>query len=174
VIDRPGYNRRYLSLYGLSVSVERAAKLARREGYKLKVFVERSDKITDDRMEQYYDELRRAGMPFDGSTSGRYAPLTATQFAETLYEFRTKDKGSPMMQVADLCLWPICMGGYDPTNRPYTLLRRCGKLIDSRLAPDDVPMLGIKYSCWELVIAQKTEARPFPAGPQGSRHTATS
>jgi hypothetical protein len=59
------------------------------------------------------------------------------------------------MQVADLCLWPICMGGYDPANRPYTLLRDCGKLIDSRLALDDMPTLGIKYSCWELVTAQK-------------------
>jgi hypothetical protein len=169
VIDRPGYDSRYLGVYGrqrwrlcktaFSVSVERAAKFARREGYKLKVFVERGDKKTDRWMKQDYEQLRSVGMPFDLGTSGRYAPLTAAQFTETLREFKTKHKTSPMMQVADLYLWPICIGGYDPANRPYNLLRDRGKLIDNHVAPEDVPALGIKYSCWELVSAAKAQKR---------------
>jgi hypothetical protein len=57
VIDRPGYDHRYRALYGrdqwslcktaFSVLVERAAKYARANGCKLKVFVERSDRIVD-------------------------------------------------------------------------------------------------------------------------------
>ena len=167
VIDRPGYNSRYLEKYGrkrwdlcktaFAVSVERAAKLARDQGYKLKVFVERGDKKTDRHVKQYYDDLRKVGSPFNLDTSGKYAPLKAAELADTLYEFRTKNKSSPLMQMADLYLWPICMGGYDPKNRPYARLKKDGRLIDCLLQPEQVPALGIKYSCWELVAEAATQ-----------------
>jgi hypothetical protein len=57
VIDRPGYNYRYRERYGrdswslcrtaFSVLVERAAKYANAHGHKLKVFVEKADRVTD-------------------------------------------------------------------------------------------------------------------------------
>lgn len=160
VIDRPGYNARYREKYGrqrwslcktaFGVVVERAAKYAHSQGYKLRVFVERSDKKTDRQIKQYYDDLRSNGMPFDSKTSEKYAPLKASEFADTLYDFKTKNKSSPIMQIADLYLWPICMGGYDPNNRPYARLKRDGKLIDCLLKPEEISALGIKYSCWEL------------------------
>lgn len=164
VIDRPGYNSRYLELYGrqrwslcktaFSVAIERAAKLARHDGRKLKVFVEKGDKKTDKVVKDYYNDLRQNGMPFAAAKSAPYQPLNSNEFSETLYEFRTKQKTSPIMQMADLFLWPICIGGYDPNNRPYVRLKEDNKLIDCHLSQAEIPALGIKYSCWELVNKQ--------------------
>lgn len=161
VIDRPGYNHRYLDKYGrdrwllcktaFSVAVERTTKFADSQGYKLKVFVERSDRKTDKTVKDYYDALRSEGMPFSSGNSSIYAPLSADKFGEVLYEFRTKNKSSPVMQLADLFLWPMCIGGYDRENRPHKRLLADRKLIDCILPAATVPMLGIKYSCWELV-----------------------
>lgn len=163
-IDRPGYHQRYFPKYGrkqwelcktaFSVSVERAAKFARERDRQLRVFAERADPKTDRRMKGYYDELRTVGMPFDTGSSGKYAPLTPTQFSQTLYEFRVKHKTSPMMQLADLYLWPMCVGGYDPQLRPFVLLKERGRLIDCHLSAADVPALGIKYSCWEMAAVR--------------------
>lgn len=169
VIDRPGYNHRYGPRYGRErwllcktafvVVVERMAKLARDSGCRLRVFVEKSDKDTDAILRGYYDALRADGHPFDRTNASRYAPLAADELRETLYDFKAKAKSSPLMQLADLCLWPMCIGGYDPANRAYVALRQARTLIDARLAPADVATRGIKYSCWDLRDAEKTEAR---------------
>jgi hypothetical protein len=163
-IDRPGYNHRYREKYGrqrwqlcktaFSITVERAAKHARKQGCKLRVHVERGDKKTDRIVKAYYDNLKAEGMPFAGDTSGKYAPLTAEQFRETLYEFRTKKKSSPMAQLADLYLWPMAIGGYDKANRPYSRLISDKKLIDCQLQKEEIEHLGCKYSCFDLVYAE--------------------
>ncbi len=161
VIDRPGYDARYREKYGpdrwslcktaFSVLVERAAKHARKNGYKLKVFVERSDRIVDGWMKGYYEHLRHNGMPFDSGNMEKYGPLSASDLKETLYEFRTKKKTSPIMQVADLYLWPISMGGYHSGNRAYVQLKDANRIIDCHLSTDELPSMGVKYSCWENV-----------------------
>lgn len=165
VIDRPGYNHRYKDTYGarrwslckttFDVVVERAAKFARDAGCKLRVYIEKSDRITDEQLRGYYDELRGSGPPFNPATSSKYGPLTAAEFRETLYDFKPKEKSSPLMQLADLVLWPMCIGGYDVSNRAYVAMREAGTLIDCKLAAEAVPARGIKYSCWELVDAEK-------------------
>lgn len=165
VIDRPGYNARYREKYGrarwllcktaFTVVVERAVKHAIASRSKLRVLVERSDMETDRMMRAYYDDLRKNGHPFDESNAARYTPLTAAQFHDTLYEFRAKGKSSPLVQVADLVAWPICIGGYDPANIPYNVLKRAGTLIDSKLQPHELDERGIKYSCWELEHAKR-------------------
>jgi hypothetical protein len=66
-------------------------------------------------------------------------------------EFKTKQKTSPMAQLADRYLWPICMGGYHTSNRPYQRLTGDGKLIDCHIKEDERPMLGSKHSCFEDV-----------------------
>lgn len=167
VIDRPGYNARYREKYGrdrwllcktaFTVVVERAVKQARRDGAKLRVLVEKSDKKTDRMLEGYYNALRTSGHPFDQANASRYAPLDAEAFRETLYEFRPKAKTSPPMQLADLVLWPMCIGGYDPTNAPYVALRNAGTLLDTRLDESEIDERGIKYSCWDLVGPKKPE-----------------
>lgn len=165
VVDRPGYNHRYRDIYGrkrwslcktaFTVVVERAAKYAMNHDCRLRVYVERSDKRTDNRMRSYYDTLRNDGHPFNPNNAAKYQPLTGVQLHTTLYEFRTKDKSSPLMQLADICLWPMCMGGYDPTNRPYRTLKEAGTLIDCKLDPAVVEFEGIKYSCWDLNTESK-------------------
>jgi Protein of unknown function (DUF3800) len=161
VIDRPGYNSRYLGTYGrkrwslcksaFTISVERAAKYARSIGYRLRVCPERCNKTEDQVVKGYYEGLKTDGPPFDVSRSEKYRPLTGAEFRETLYEIRPKMKTSPMAQFADLYLWPLCMGGYNAQNRPYKRLLEDGKLIEVGMLPEDIPQLGTKYYCFESV-----------------------
>lgn len=182
VIDRPGYNQRYLAKYGqdrwelcktaFSIVVERSAKYARALGRRLRVNIERADKKTDRLIRGYYDELRGAGHPFDAAHAAKYAPLTSAELAAVLYEFRTKDKTSPPIQIADICLWPMCFGGYRPDNLAYRALQDAGTLIDTKLPPDEVESRGIKYSCWELQTARAAPSmapeKPEPGEAPGS------
>jgi len=161
VIDRPGYNCRYREKYGRArwslcktafmVVVERSAKFARDNGCLLRIYVEKSDKKTDRNLHGYYDAMRTNGHPFDMVSASKYNPLTAAELRETLYEFKPKEKSSPLMQIADILLWPMCIGGYHPNNRAYTALREAGTLIDCKLVPEDLSKRGIKYSCWDHV-----------------------
>src|SRR5262249_9171562 len=111
-----------------SVVVERAAKYARSIGHRLRVLPERCNSKDDKILEGYYSDLKAGGLPFSGETSGKYAPLTSEQFRDTLYEFRPKQKSSPMAQLADIYLWPICMGGYHRSNRTYARLWKTASL----------------------------------------------
>jgi hypothetical protein len=161
VIDRPGYNARYAEKYAknhwllcktsFSVLVDRAAKFALSRGQRLRVQPEKCNKKEDRALKAYYAELKADGLPFDATNSGKYAPLTNDQFAATLYDLRFKEKTSPMAQLADLYLWPICIGGYDSKNWPYRRLLNDGKLIECHLNEADHAILGSKYSCFEGV-----------------------
>ena len=161
VIDRPGYNARYAAQYlenrwmlcktAFSVVVERAAKFAIGQGQRLRVMPEKCNKTEDAALKAYYAELRTDGLPFDTKNSGQYAPLTTEQLKTTLYDLRFKAKSSPMAQLADLYLWPVCMGGYNSGNRPYRRLRDDGKLIECILDDADHATLATKYSCFEGV-----------------------
>ena len=161
VIDRPGYNTRYREKYGrqrwslcktaFNVAIERAAKYAREQGCRVRIAPERCNKPEDAVLKGYYEELKQAGPPFAKETSDKYAPMTAEQFRETLYEFKPKYKSSPMVQFADLYLWPICMGGYHASNRPYKRLKDDGKLIECLIPEKDWPTLATKYSCFDDV-----------------------
>jgi len=158
VVDCPGYNRRYLQEYGprrwslcrtaFKIAVERAAKFALAEGARLRVYVERSDKLTEGRLRGYYDSLRRDGLPFNPDTSAKYAPLQADGLAGTLLEFRIKTKDSLVMQLADLALWPVCKGKYRPDNAALIALTEAGKLLDARCTAAN-GLFGIKYSCFD-------------------------
>ncbi len=184
VIDRPGYNRRYREKYGdgrwslcktaFHIVVERAAKFARQQGARLRVYVERSGKLEDQMVRAYYDTMRASGSPFDHKTSAHYVPLGEADLAETLYEFRTKRKSSPLVQLADLCLWPVCIGGYDPANRPYTVLKDAGLLLNSHVPSEEIVARGIKYSCMEPKNEEPGDRRalvqPSYDDPVGQTH----
>jgi hypothetical protein len=168
VIDRPGYNYRYREKYGrerwslcktaFKVLVERAAKYADSQAYKLRVLPEKCNPQEDRVLKGYYDDLKTMGMPFSQSTSSKYRPLEAKDFKRLLYEFKLKEKTSPMIQLADLYLWPMAIGGYDQNNRTYQRLLEDGKLIDNLYSQEEILHLGIKYSCFDLVYAQSAEA----------------
>lgn len=153
VIDRPGYCERYLHKYSeaerweicktaFCISVERATKYAVSLKRTLRVYIEKSDKKTDARVKAYYEELKEQGK------SKAYNPVEQTDFKSSLYEFRVKAKSSPLMQLADLYLWPQCIGGYDCKNRPYMRMLSDKKLIDGLLEEHEIRSLGIKYSCF--------------------------
>jgi hypothetical protein len=157
VVHRPGYNKRYLDRYGprrwklcktaFHIAVERAAKYAFHHGARMRVYVERSDKITEQQLKGYFDEMRNAGQPFNSDTSAKYQPMPAEQLRPTLFEFGVKTKGSQLMQLADLVLWPICRGRYSPDDRAYCLLQSSGQLLDTHCNQDN-GLMGIKYSCF--------------------------
>jgi hypothetical protein len=161
VIDRPSYDRRYVAVYGrnrwslckttFSIAVERAAKYVHSLGGRMRVYVERSGAEDERMLKSYYDGLKKGGTPFDAGRSAAYSPLDKEIFQDVLYELKFKNKSSPIMQLADLYLYPICLGGYNPTYRPYVDLCRQKKLIDQNVAAEDVNRLGIKYSCFERV-----------------------
>jgi hypothetical protein len=165
VIDRPGYDARYREKYGrrqwhlcqtaFCIAVEHAAKFARRDGRKLRVMPERSCRADELRLVKYYEELRASGPPFDAASSSAYAPLTAPEFEETLYEIRFKSKSSPMGQIADIFLWPLALAAYDDNNRAYVALRDAGRLIECWLPADEAVTCGSKHSCFELVEHHK-------------------
>lgn len=161
IVHRPGYDKRYRDEYGggtwhlcktaFSVVVERAVKLSIREGRQLVVFPEWGDPTANKKLREYYKELKTNGMPFNEATSAKYKPLTKDDFNSTLFEFALKPKCNPLVQIADLYLYPIRRGGYDLRYRPHEALIERAKLIDCTLEPDDVGTLGIKYSCFEDV-----------------------
>ena len=164
VIDRPGYNARYKKQYGpdrwklcktaFAIAAERAAKFAAAGGYKVNLYVERCNPTDDRKIQEYFKEMKTSGSPFDAKTSQRYAPLNVDQLKNTLYDLKMKRKTSPGVQIADMYLWPMCMGGYHKSNRPYKMLMEAGKLMDVICGSARVEELGIKYSCFDLVKPQ--------------------
>jgi hypothetical protein len=159
VVDRPQYNARYFEKYGsqrwllcksaFAIVLERSAKYARTKEAKLRVQIEQSDKFTDKTIKSYYDDIKAEGMPFAKDTSSKYKPANQSDLGSTLYEFRTKKKTSPLMQLADLFLWPLCMGGYNAECRPYARLVADKKVIDCVLEHQDLDGLGVKYYCFD-------------------------
>lgn len=160
VIDRPGYNHRYREKYGndrwslcktaFDVAVERAVKFSNQRGRKLRVYVERCSKADDALLLGYYKSLKDSGHSFNPKSASIYNPLASVDYAATLYDFKTKEKSSQLMQIADIYLWPMCIGGYDEGNRAYVALKAAGKLIDCVLPNESVAERGIKYSCFDL------------------------
>ena len=158
VVNRPGYNGRYMSEYGprrwklcrtaFNIVVERAAKVAIHRGARLRVYAERSDRITEAHFKEYFDTMRTEGLPFNAANSEKYRPLPPDLLRSTLFEFRIKGKESPLMQFADLVLWPVCRGGYDKTDRAYEALVKAGKLIDAHCTEEN-GLMGVKYSCFD-------------------------
>jgi hypothetical protein len=159
IVHRPGYVERYKELYrdriwmmsktAYSVLIERSAKYAHSKNRKLRVFFEGAGRAEDAETIAYARALKKDGMPFNQENSVSYGALTAEEFQDIVQgEPRRKTKATPMMQIADLVLYPMAKGGYDPSYRPYRKLLDHGKLIDSILKPEQLPMCGIKYSCF--------------------------
>lgn len=162
IVHRPGYNQRYANQYGqerwmlcksvYAIVVERAAKFARMHGRKLKVFLEESGRVEDRAVRTYHQDLLSQGTYFDPERSRKYRPLTAGGLGETLYKNPTfKTKKLPQLQLADLIVYTLAKGAYEPSYRPYKALGEAGKLIDNVLSLEDRPHIGIKHYCFEMI-----------------------
>jgi len=158
VIDRAGYQARYDAKYGserwrlcktaFSVLVERAAKFADARGCRLRIFVEYSDRTSDRRIKEYYKDMKANGLPFSSDTSSRYNPLSKEQLSFILLDLQFKDKKHPLLQMADLALYPMCKDKYG-FYQPMRDLVKHKRVIDAVLAPAEQDTLGIKYSCFD-------------------------
>jgi hypothetical protein len=159
VVHRPGYDARYREQYGrqtwhlcktaFTVIAERAAKITLRDGRRLIIHHELTDPDAMRRIKSYYRQLTAEGLPFDAESSAKYLPLRKEQFAATLLDFSFKPKANALTQIADLYLYPIRRGGYEPNYRPHQILMANKKIIDCLLAPAEAPILGVKYSCFD-------------------------
>lgn len=161
VVHRPGYEARYshypvherwqICKSAYTILVERMAKISCKENRRLSVYVEETGKNEDSAIRSYHRDLRNIGMSFNPETSGKYAPLAADCFSSTLLEKPNFFKKSSLMgQVADLLLYPIVKGRYDPSYGPYCELKSARRLICDTLAPEHTH-LGIKYYCFDGV-----------------------
>lgn len=159
VVDRSGYVARYRERYAkqtwlmcktaFAILVERAAKFVQTRDSLLEIYFEPSGKSEDASIKNYGRMLKVEGMPFDQAMSAAYGALQAEDFrAIILGEPRERTKATPMMQIADLVLYPMCKAGYDPDYGPYRQLFTHGKVIDALLTDADRPSGGIKYSCF--------------------------
>ena len=160
IIDRPGYSNRYKDIYHnnlwpmaktvLSILVERAAKFADASGRSLEIFFEQSGKKEDNGVVRYVRELKQFGNPFEETVSAGYFPLNADDYRHIVRgDPHRLSKSSPQMQIADLILYPLARGGYDPAYLPYRKLKEAEKLIDGLMTEEEVAIRGIKYSCFD-------------------------
>jgi len=160
VINRPGYNARYESEFdsnhwplcktAYSILVERCAKYAHAHDRRLRVIVERTGKNEDSKIEEYHTNLREQGAPFNADTSMIHQPLTGDELSSILMKkpsFVTKE--SRLMQIADLTLYPLVRGAYDPDYLPYQHLVKNEKILVIPNGKDDEVISGIKYSCFD-------------------------
>ena len=166
IIHRPGYVARYAEQYegspwrmdktAFSILIERSAKYARSKGRRLRVFYERAGNREDQDIVAFMENLKTEGMPFDGKNSAAYHGLAAAEFdALVLGKPNRRTKKTPMIQIADLYLYPMAKAGYDDNYKPYLALMKARRLIDSVLPPENRSLLGVKYSCFYGVDRHK-------------------
>ena len=160
VIDRDGYNARYESKYGndkwwmcktaYNVLIERVSKYVISQDATFEVRFEEVGKSEDRAIEKYHKEIKTIGLPFDSSNSLKYKGLEAKDFKSVLLgEARRKKKSNMFIQIADLYLYPMIKRKYDSLYRPWTVLYQNKKVIDSIIPEESIPVLGIKYSCFD-------------------------
>jgi len=162
IIDRPGYVARYAERHthdlwymdrtAYPILIERAALYAQSRGRRLRVYFEQCGKTEDREILRIARSLKTEGSPFR-SPGSQYAGLNADDFKGLILgEPKRQTKQSRPMQIADLYLYPMAKGGYDPTYRPYAELKAAGRLIDTHLDPAMVATRGIKYSCFDDIL----------------------
>ena len=113
------------------------------------LYFEKAGKKEDKLLEHYLGELRSAGLPFDPKTSSKYSPMPTTELSMLLRGIEGKSKSNPLIQLADLCLYPVARSISDPSNRAFSALRDSNLIVDSVLESTQVETLGIKYYCFD-------------------------
>lgn len=159
VVSRQGYLDRYSARYGedtwemmksaFSILVERSAKYIADQGESIMIYYEKAGKREDGLIEGYFKSIRAAGLPFDSTKSSKYSPLNENELSKYLRGIEGKSKSNPILQIADLCLYPVARSKDRPDDRAYLALKESSILIDSRLSTEKVETQGIKYYCFD-------------------------
>ncbi len=161
VISRSGYHNRYLDKYGentwemmksaFSILVERSVKYVSDYNESIMIYYEEAGKQEDRLIKKYFKELRESGHPFNPNNASQYSPLDQNQFSKCLRGIEGKKKSNPILQVSDLCLYPVARSKDYPEDKAYLALQQSSKLIDSRLTSIDINSKGIKYYCFDNI-----------------------
>lgn len=144
-----------LSLYRFyrttfTILVERSSKYADKHNRKLEIIYENSGKKEDRDIVKYLRELKKTGNPFNTNTSKGYNPFSADDYARVIiWEPKRKTKQNPLLQIADLMLFPMAESGYDAKYYPFQKLKENKKIIDCIISPEESPYMAIKYSCFD-------------------------
>lgn len=159
VVSRTGYLDRYLDRYGadtwemmksaFTILVERSAKYARKHDGSIMIYYEEAGKKEDKLIRHYFHELRSSGHPFDATNASQYAPLSGEELSKRLRGIEGKQKSNPILQVADLCLYPVTKGKDNPSDRAYQALISSRILVDTQIEADELVTMGIKYYCFD-------------------------
>ena len=158
VIDRPRYLARgYLAKHGndrwllcrsaFDITVERAAKIAKREDRKLHVVFE-ADPSFNKTVVGYFDNLKENGLAFDKANSGKYEPMPKEEFASILGRIQYKPKAFPLLQLADSYVYAMARAGYDKKFDLYRHVRDRARIADFAF-PGEGAKLGVKYYCFD-------------------------
>jgi hypothetical protein len=117
VVSRQGYLDRYLELYGentwemmksaFSILLDRVSKYVAIQEGQVIVYFEKAGKKEDKLITDYFNDFRNSGAPFNAETSTKYAPIKYDQIQEVLTGIEGKSKTNPILQIADLCLYPV-------------------------------------------------------------------
>jgi hypothetical protein len=150
---------RYLETYGdntwemaksaFSILVERVAKYAAVKNNSIMVYYEEAGRTEDRLIKQYFNELRSSGHPFNNETAQKYSPMSVVDLAQLLRGIEGKRKSNLILQLADLCLYPVVHGKGKPDNRAFVALKENNLLVDSHLDSSEIDSLGIKYYCFD-------------------------
>jgi hypothetical protein len=167
IVDRPGYlargyldnheNKWLLCRSAFDITVERAVKIARLESRKLHVVFEQ-DAGVNATVTGYFDNLKTNGLEFDATRSGRYSPLLASEFQETLGRIQHKPKNHPLLQIADSYIYAMARKAYDKRFWLYRHLRDKRRIADFCIPQEYIKTMGVKYYCFDQ--AQKSRGNP--------------
>lgn len=157
VVHREGYLNRYYAKYGantwemrksaLSILLERVSKYLSAIDGKARVYFEKCGKVEDRLIEQVVESMRIEGHPFDAANASKYAPLEGADVKRVIAGAQRKQNTEELIQIADICLYPVTTAKEGRRNRAYDNLRP--KLIDSLVKADDLEQLGVKYYCFD-------------------------
>lgn len=160
VISRSGYVARgyldqfkdskwFLCRSAFDITIERAVKFAQFKRAKLDVVFE-SDPPFNPIMEDYFANLKANGLAFDASRAGKYGPLTAEDFRNTLGRIEYKGKENPLIQIADSYIYAIARQKYDRFFGVFCRLRDNARIINFALQDAErIKAMGIKYYCFD-------------------------
>jgi hypothetical protein len=131
-----------------AILLERSVKFVRSlGGNSLSVYFELCGSAEDNIFKTVYAELRNQGHPFDKGNAEKYAPLEAIETAGLLSEKpfgRRKD--NELLQVADLCLFPLATSRSSKPNKAFERFVNEKKLVDTQV--DDSTMY-VKFYCFD-------------------------
>jgi hypothetical protein len=162
VVSRQGYHDRYLEQYGdntwemmksaFSILVERSVKFVSDRDESIMIYYEEAGKREDNLLKQYFNEIWESGHPFDSNNASKYSPLSREQISKCLRGIEGKKKSNPILQIADLCLYPAAKSKDKPGDRAYLALKEHQILVDSRLSSEEIKSRGIKYYCFDHTL----------------------